>query len=358
MTSALRPELLTPTPPYVWRLLLGSVIGSIGAVVMAVGYQSRSEQPPLQIALREPTAVALPEAESVTREIAPPSEVGQLAMVFEVGGATYMKLADVEHVPGDARLVVSDSWVTSAIAPVPADELALTHRAWKGKAVLVDGTCHATVQGFAVISRLVGTPDYAGQDGDAWTAEGVMKSGDRVLAARLDGCRNGVYARDAALSPVVVPEVISDDPLANAAKQAMLASSETRAAQREWNANRPDGDAVDWTKAAGTSITTRVMRHPTTGTTWVSVQGRHDGGCGLPELNVWKLYRADADGKLTAVPTALDEQSTAIEQLIDIDGDGELEVITSVWGGFGRNVSRTSGESLARDHWQFFGCAC
>ena len=71
MTSDLRPELLTPTPPYVWRLLLGSVIASIGAVVMAVGYQARGEPPRVAIALRESAMDASPEADSITRELAP-----------------------------------------------------------------------------------------------------------------------------------------------------------------------------------------------------------------------------------------------------------------------------------------------
>jgi hypothetical protein len=360
MTSDLRPELLTPTPPYVWRLLLGSVIGAIGAVVMAVGYQVRSEPPRLQLALGEPDVFAVPKAEGITREVAPPSEVGRLAMVFEVDGQMYMKLADLDRAPrhGDPRLVVSDDWVTAAIASIAADELPLTHRAWQGKPVLVDGTCRATVQEFAVIARLVGSPDYAGLSGDEWTAKTVMKSGDRVLAARLDGCRRGTYARDAVLSPVVVPELVHDEPLARAAKRAMLASPEALAAQAEWTANRPDGQPADWSKADGAVIKSQVVRHPTTGTLWVSVQGRYDGGCGLPDLKVWKLYRADADGKLTAVPTVLDDQSTAIEQLIDVEGDGELEVITTAWGGLGRIVNRANGQSLARDHWQFFGCSC
>ncbi|MDX2088721.1 MAG: hypothetical protein SFX73_12770 [Kofleriaceae bacterium] len=359
MTSALRPELLTPTPPYVWRLLLGSVIGSVGAVVMAIGYQARSE-PRVAIALREAAMEAAPEPEGIARETTPPGTVGELAMVFEVDGVAYMKLEDLEALPphGEPRLVKSNVWVTAAISPVDADDLRLTHRAWKGKPVLVDGTCPATVQEFAVISRLVGTPDYAGLSTGQWTASSVMKAGDRVLAARLDDCHDGRFARDAGLSPVVVPDVISDEPLERAAKRAMLASPEVLAAQAAWMKNPPDGDATHWTKAAGTVITTRVVRHPTTGTTWVSVQGRFDGGCGLANLNVWKLYRADADGKLTAVPTSLDEQSTAIEQFVDVEGDGELEVITTAWGGLGRNVNRASGQSLARDHWQFFGCAC
>jgi hypothetical protein len=138
----------------------------------------------------------------------------------------------------------------------------------------------------------------------------------------------------------------------------LIASAETAAAQVEWLANPPDDKGVHWTRAEGTQIDTRVMRHPTTGVMWVSVQAQYEGGCGLPTLNVWKLYRVEDDRTLTPVPTQLDEHATVLEELVDLEGDGELEVITSAWIGLGRNVNRASGESLARDHWQFFGCPC
>ena len=75
MTITLRPELLTPTPPYVRRLLVGSVIGAASVAIMASGYQARSEEP-IAIALHEPADITPPESQLVARETAPPSPSG------------------------------------------------------------------------------------------------------------------------------------------------------------------------------------------------------------------------------------------------------------------------------------------
>jgi len=361
MSSTLRPEVTSPPPGYAGHLIAGSVAGIVGFALVVAGGAARAPSPAVSISIDEPAVrVEIGTERAVATETEPPSAVARVAMMFEVDGVGYMKLADLDAPPrhGPVSLVATDD-VTAAIAPVAASDVARAHRAWRGKTVLVDGVCRATVGDLAVIARLVGSPDYAGGAGDTWTAAGVMDAGDRVLAARLEGCApNGRFVRDAALSSVVRPEAITDVELARAGERAMIASAESAAAQTEWLANPPDDKREHWTRAEGTRIETRVVRHPVTGVTWVSVQAQFEGGCGLPSLNVWKLYRAGADRALTPVPTQLDEHATAIEELVDLDGDGELEVITSAWLGLGRNVNRASGESLARDHWQFFGCAC
>ncbi len=118
------------------------------------------------------------------------------------------------------------------------------------------------------------------------------------------------------------------------------------------------GGTGTWWDAENAQLTTKIVKHPTTGVTWVSIHGHMDHGCGDPSANVWGLFRVEADGSLASVQLRKLDDLESIDQLIDIDGDGELELIGKPWLGLDTVVMRASGEELARLTLPLFGCPC
>jgi hypothetical protein len=360
MTDSLHSEVLVPTHSHLRRTLVAAlgcgVLGAAMSVVMVPGPPSvhvLTLSPEAEIAA---VPVTLPVA---VAKVSEPMKSSELALVFSAGGATYMQLASLDDAEdalpthGKVRLV-SEDYLYSAIASVKAADLPEAHRAWAGKRVKVDNACETTVTGFAIVSRLTGDTGYAGVDTDTWTAANVLDEGSRVLAAQLGGC-TGTYARDAALPSVIIPEQVADGKLAAQAKAALIASRPARDAQLEW---LDIDQTTEWHEHELAKLDTRIVRHPTTGVTWVSVHGSMEHGCGDPEINVWGLFRVQTDGTLAAVQLRKLGDLWSIDHLIDIDDDGELEMIGKPWLGLDTVVVRGSGEELERLSLAFFGCPC
>jgi hypothetical protein len=313
-----------------------------------------------------PPPAALPEPPAPP---APEVHASQLMFVFQAGGATYMRLADLRMldedgdelpVPRHGRLRLSkDNYIDAAIAPVKDGDVPLMHLVWKDRRVKVDNRCEASIVGFAVVSRLVGDPGYADPshgDGDQWTAAGVMKAGHTVLAARLDGC-TGSFARDATLPDIVVPTPLHDAALESAARAQLIASAPARDTQREWDEQKTatGGDAGPWHKEA--TIATEVLRDPRTGVTFVSAHGHVSAGCGDAHANVWGLFRV-AGRKLVPVQLRRLGDVETIDALLDVDGDGELEILGKTWLGYDTLLTHENGEPIDGMSVPFLGCPC
>lgn len=358
MPLELRPEIMTPSLPHVARLAAVSLgWGLVGAGMMiALTPTPDAPLPAPAIAIRETITIPLtvPMVTSVEHPPALPADA--ISLVFVAGSRSYMKLGEVdgEAMPRHAApRLVEDDYAFSAIAAVADADVPFAYRMWKGKRVTVDGTCTTTVTGFDVVARLTGDTGYASVEAETWTARTVLEHGTPVLAARLDGC-TGAYARDASLPAVVVPLAIEDPQLARAALAKLRASDASQRAQAEW---AEAGQPGTWYDAEYVETMPLVVLHPTTGDTFVSIQVRYAGGCGLPDLNVWGLYRAHADGTLSEVPAALGEITT-IDKLVDVEGDGQLEVLGRPWLGTGVILGRSTGEPMQSLALQFYGCAC
>jgi len=363
MTGSLRPEIVPPSHSYLWGMVGASLgCGVVGAMVVLA--TTAAPMPGVLVPalpdVRMEESVRMPISVETRRTVAPAPRSSQLRFVFRAGGATYMKLEDLgsagdpKQLPahGQVKLVTADD-STAAIAVVRDAEVPEAHRGWKGKQVLVEQSCTATVVGFAVVSRLVGDTGYAGIEDEAWTAASVMGSGKTVLAARLDGCTKGLYARDAALPKIVALEPVANEDLALAARSALLASDAARETQLQWAEAGQEGE---WSEH--TELDTKVLRHPLTGVTWISVHGNADEGCGGPEVNVWGLFRVERDGSLATVEARKLEDLHRIEQIIDLEGDGELELVGRPWLGLDLVLTRASGEELERLAMPFYGCPC
>lgn len=344
------------THPYLTSLIAAGLGGALIGAALIARPEVEHQVDVAPITIVESPRVAL--APVVVAEPAPPAvRSKQVALVFSADGATYMKLASgaVEAMPRHGRLVRAEGAdVETVVADVAARDLAAVDRAWLGKRVTVDGTCTAKVIGFAVVSRLVGDPSYAGIEAERWTSEDIAAHGDTSLVARLDNCAGGTLARDASLPPMAILEEIDDPALVARAKATLLASRDVRDAQAEWTTAEQPGR---WYEHEYTETTTHVLRHPRTGTTWVSVHLYFGGGCGLPNPSVWGLYRVDAAGKLVRESTQIGEL-TKIEELVDLDDDGEPEVVGRPWLGVQRTVRTLAGTSLQDLTLPFFFCPC
>ncbi len=356
MSDSLHSEVLVPTHSHLRRMLVAALgVGSVAAgVALAVAPKPSS----VTVIAAEPDPEIIPvtvESTAHTQPVRSPA----LGLVFSADGASYMKLADLggssePMPPHGAPRHVTENYVEIAVANVNATDVPVAYRSWADREIMVDNTCRAKITGFAVVSRLTGDTGYANTEDHSWTAKNVLEMGSTVLAAKLDGC-TGTFARDAALPAVIVPEEIQNAALAKQARAALIASTPAQDAQHEWLEYDNNGT---WYDAEETTFATRIVRHPVTGVTWVSVHGYVEPMCGAAEANVWGLFRVQADGTLAAVQLRKLGDLWKIDQLIDIDGDGELELVGKPWLGLDTVVTRASGEELERLPLAFFGCAC
>lgn len=349
-------------------LLTALGLTAIGAA-FSVGAETHETK---RVAFRMPV---LPKVEPVVTPIvekpvaiAQPVRSLELGLVFSAGGATYMQITEVGDerdvaIPkhGKPRLSSADG-VESAIATVKESDVPIAYRRWQDRDVVVDNNCRTTVTGFAVVARLTGDTGYAGIEDSKWTAKNVFDSGAKVLAAKLADC-DGTFARDAALPAVVVPEPIEDEALASRARAALIASAAAHDTQSEYAKyySQYEGDGEphgNWWDEQYVNFSTRVVRHPTTGVTWVSIHGSMDHGCGDPTVNVWGLFRVERDGTLAPVQLRKLDDLWEIDQLVDIDNDGQLELIGKPWLGLDTIVVRANGEELERLQLPFYGCPC
>lgn len=297
-----------------------------------------------------------------------------VAFVFDVDGAVYMHLDDIDvpdprgegaavqqrdRVPAHAppALVRENGLLYATVAEVEAAALPAATRAWDGRAVLVDSTCQARVTGFALVTRVFS--DYLVDEarGEPRASEpelirAVLESGHMVLAARLDGCP-GTYAQSADHPASPAARVLEDHPAGPAAERALRRSDIARQTQKAWREAEYPGH---WWREA--EVSARVLQHPHSGELLVSVHAVADVMCGGLEIDLWGLYRVAAHGTLEPlVERALDNVG-ALETFVDIDGDGRFEMLASSMWGLDRYLLDPDGNRQSMLRLPFYGCQC
>jgi len=285
--------------------------------------------------LPKPIAIDTPAIDSPAR----------FAFVIGADGDQYIRLADdpgVRH----GRYRLTDE--LTAVATVKAKDLPAELRAWQGREVLVDGTCRAKVTDFAMIARVDGWADFAGEA--KWTARSVAGAGLSVLAGRLSAC-TGTWARAAELAPattlVEVPN--HDRTLEHRAMADLFATPFAADLQKQWRDAEQEGD---WRLEV--NVTTRVYNDPQTQARWVLVHALRTGTCGDFHIDVLAVYRDDGDG-LRRV-TVHNSELTDIERMVEIDGYLMLVGTTGITSY--RAVEDLGGTNKARDEIPFVGCPC
>lgn len=374
----LRPEIAAPT--HVARLTaLGLAFAGAGLFAIAKpALQTPAPQGTPTIAMIETNDIDLDVPVASQTEAPPVSTTSSrtVAMVFQAQGATWMKLENLA-VPGEPTDMngylrvgipkhgkvryTREDYIETVIAPVAIDDVPYVSRERLGEKVIVDGTCTAYITGFAVVARLTGSPGYVGDDTtDEWTAKSVMQYGAPMLAAKLDGC-SGTLARDASLPPAATPRRLKEDDvkLVAQAKAMLLRSPSAYATTKEWNdhySSTPVSERTTWDKDHATTWKSEMFIHPTTHAMWISIHANQLEGCGSPHVNVWGLYRVEADKSLTSFDVDLGQIET-IDQLIDLDGDGMWEVVGKEWLGT-TIVNDAKGTTLETLDRPFYGCPC
>ncbi len=331
-------------------LAVSATFGLLATVVWASHEHAQiiAEQP-LPLVLEEAAMpVRFTEAVAVRQPAPPPAPSNQLLFVFQLGGDTYLKISDDEPAHGKRTLVDGSSTV-ALVTNVPAK-----FRAFRTKSFAVDGGCTATVKSFAVVTRMEGSPGYAGLDDEAWTVATAASAGTSQFAAKLDleGCDKALYARDASLAPINELEKLDRPELVEQARSAMLATAVADEAQGKW-AEHGEGSWIEHAQ-----VTSFTRRHPTTGQVFVGLHASIQEGCGGPDVNVWALFRVGRDGKLVTVLANKLDSLYAIERMIDVDNDGSLELVGRDWLGLATVLTRADGEVISDLPMQFHGCPC
>lgn len=309
------------------------------------------------------TEVEVPVVATVRQTPAPREMSRQLLFVFQAENDTYVKLSSETPAHGKRRLV-DDDHGTITIAEVAPASLPREWRDWRGKEVVLDRGCTARVTGFAVVTRLVGDPGYAGLDDTKWKESTAARAGATSLAARIsapaDCWKDALYARDAALAPILALDRIEDADLAEAAHAALLAGDAAKRAQAsvdELGGGDEGEPAMSWVDHA--TFDTRVLRHPTTGVTWVMIHAiPSELGCGGPQFNVFGLYKVGPQGDLITVEDRSLESVFSIDRIIDLDHDGALELVGHDWLGMQPILATAAGDELDRLELPFYGCPC
>jgi hypothetical protein len=279
----------------------------------------------------------------------------QFAFVVDIDGDPYLQLGAIEDPKpprhGRARRAASDTQPgqTIAVAPVKPAALSADDRAWLGRLVVVDGTCRARVDGFALRAGLSG-------DGvDAMSPRDILEQGEPTLVAHLDSCRGGKIARDASLAPA--PGAIVDDAAADAAALRALAERDLWASEpgRTDHAMQDAANAREGSDAHQIETASTVVVHPTTHERFVIVHASLFGEmCSdAPSFNLTGVYKVAATGDLVRVFVGDTGELDLHQPLVDLDGDGVFELIGE------RAVTSLRGEPVAsRRGDDFIGCPC
>lgn len=361
MTDSLRSASPVPVPSGSAWFALGTTAIAVALTVggSATASMTRASLAPSPSPIR--LAVAATIQPGLLAEPARPAKT-EAYFVFKIDGTPYVRIADLEDATfarrtrAPLRLVQREGAVFS-FAPLGAREVPAAYRAWSQKVLIAGETagesCRARVTGLAVVSQLVGDAAYADIEGD-WTAQSAFEQGRPMLAARLDGCGQHALARDAAAAPFVVPTKVDDSATRDAAKRALLASATATAAQNRWTEGGGEGRWQD-----NATFDVRVLKHPGTGSTWVVAFARNEADdCGSPEVNLLATFEVTSAGKLRPVTSRLVSELHELEQVLDVEGDGQLELVGTPWLGLDRLLTDGKGEVKDRLEVPFFGCPC
>lgn len=358
-TSKLSKEVIAPRRRITILACLCAVTAATFAVIAMATNDGPAAEPPSPAVHIDQVSIAIapPPQSAAKPEIQPARQ--QLAFVFEVAGSSYMAVADADPkaIATPHMITAGETGALAAESDVDVSALPAAVRAWQGRTVMVDGTCEAHVVGFSAISRVFAQWELLGDDGkaahDDALARAMFERGGAVIAAKLDAC-TGTYARDAALPAMAVAPALARDRDADASALAHFrALPEAKTAQRTWH---DAGNPGHWLKDEYTTVDQRAFRQPTTGAPMVSVHARAGVGCGGIGINLWAIFEVRRN---TLEPVSVRDLGTigSIEHVLDIDGDGNLEVIARD-NTFDLVLLSSSGAELLRLHEPFVGCPC
>lgn len=357
MTDELQAEVVPPKPRRVRKLAVRVGCGLAGAAagVLATTLWMRPavRTQPVVIQLPTPVCDSPPPPPVIVPApmptVPPPEPARDVALVITIGEGTYVELDAPMDLPRHAApTLVRDLETVTAIAEVATRDVPDDLRK---RTVSVDGSCKAHVTGYVLIGRLKGAARDAEENLDEWTAAKVIEYGRPTLFARLDGCP-GMIARDASLPAITVLED-GDDPgnLASRALDRFKIADPVIRAQKEW---LDAGNEGAWYEAVDARVETRVMRHPRTGVTWVLVHAYLDNECGQLGGNALGLYRVE-EGKLVT-DLERDGDMPRIEQVVDLEGDGALELVGSSPDYMA--IQRANGDDVRSLGVATYGCGC
>ncbi|HEY3804373.1 MAG TPA: hypothetical protein VGL61_17275 [Kofleriaceae bacterium] len=304
----------------------------IGGLLLLGGAAARHEAPRIDVPIEvgELPATTAPEL--------------ALGFTFVADGSTWLALDHVgsADVPAhDAARVVEDDYVDAAIANLSAP------REWLGREVTLDGGCRESLHDFALISRVSGSPAYAGDADEHWTAESILAHGDVTIAARLTHCK-GAFA---STLPFHHLEAVDQDALREHAERVLLHSDFAGKAKADW---KQMGESRTWTHDA--KIDTIVVRD-SRGTTWISAQAHTDGiGCGEPSANFWGLFRVDPDGSFEQVALRELDDVSSIDGMIEVGG--QIVLLAHSLLPDGPISLDIHGEQRESSTLPYFGCPC
>jgi hypothetical protein len=341
-------------------------------------------------------AVALPIPTPVVSEVLVERGLGAIDFAFVVdidGPHVVIATDDVTAALGLEQAAVdaphfrgppsNDSLDQPVWRSVDPERLPLAMRATVGRHLRVFSrlgrACTAKVGKPALVSQLDGTIDYVADDEITLVEHGedapaaiepasLWDDGRVLLVAPLvgPGCEGATWARDFDLSePLVYAEASETD-------ASVVASPVSRRVVARSSALAPVAAAFAEHVAQfdDEAFTTRRLADRLVGRRWVeprrgawldvfTTDGEEFGGCGGFDP-AWAAIAAGIDGT-PAEPVWADAATDAIQAVIDLEGDGRLEVIADSWLGPTKLVALDAEgprDLATLSAVPFFGCPC
>ncbi|MCX5745960.1 MAG: hypothetical protein NT062_26070, partial [Proteobacteria bacterium] len=125
-----------------------------------------------------------------------------------------------------------------------------------------------------------------------------------------------------------------------------------------WNDVDAWGDAPTTSWRVEAEVDARVIVHGATHEKWVIVHAHVGGGCGTRSANVLGIYRQTTAGALLRMHQSSTGGIDHIDRLLDVDGDGRFEILSSSWMGPELELRTLDDASLDQRTVPFFGCPC
>jgi hypothetical protein len=350
----------------------------LGVVVAASGCGGAPAHPTTSVSLDAPAGAALGQASTTTEEVVEPrvparnsaDAPGAVAFVETLGDRTWIvvdEATDDQRGTVPTRLSMAEDAVTVMEAKARVSSLPPAARlGGRSFDLYREDEKLCTVKAGAMrVLGLMYTPHEQMADGDGdgkTTDEELWSLTGRHLALPADvpeACRKATWARLAELPEPRFARVMRSAPAMIAGKtevefRASTLWAEAQASYAEAGTRMGSVPAGTWEDVA--TVTELTWALPSDAASWTVRQAVWDEGCGATAALTMVWRSSSTQGAV--VFTGAERFEPAV--VLDVDGDGTLEMIGSSFGGveLRRFFGAGDEESLRRFHMQDHGCGC
>ena len=276
-------------------------------------------------------------------------DLGVFSFVIKVEGDLDVVIP-AEHVDLDwasgAPKLVKKQGPTTVIQAVDVEKLPAEFKAWLGRKVTTEAGCTGSIDRLELVGRYVphfGTVQtWNGTDGvdavgkalsDEAIAREALDGGsiDVELVGHIAGCSDGLWVREEGKpAPVVYAKDAADPKLEKALLSEYRKLAGWKAIAAEAKQAEPPVTTPTWDVFEGAAPSVTTWTDATSGRTFAQVVGQAGSGCGQFGGAFGALFEVKNKGAKATFVLLTDAEggpTAAIEAVVDLDGDGDVEFV-------------------------------